>query len=192
MKRALTLVLLVAGVVSGCAPSDSAVQTAIARTQAAGPPPAPVLSSEALRMLLILQGDLPEDYEAVAYHTRLSSWFDGGPMPDYWAGRNLTYKGNDGGSAQLAVYMDTSQSGEAYKAAARRLSEPSELGESGWVEVGEEAAMTTTNLMMYTASIAFRRCTAVVALQFIFTHKGDEALSYARRLDERLKPLVCK
>jgi hypothetical protein len=185
--------------ISACGPTDIEIQAtvqasiaqtqvAISQTQAAIPTATQVpFSALNLESMLIINGDLPAGYEASQVRSKLSDLSKSAPTPEYFISQSLTHNGNYGGGIDVLVYDDASKAQTAY-----RVIDNNVPGDLKNIEIGEGGQVASTSFIVSTVSLLFVRCHAAVSIQFMETTQEDDAISYAKRLDERLKPIVCR
>ena len=188
MKKLSTLFSFVIILIAACQPSETVIQTAIAQTQAAIPTATLIpFSALDLESILITSGDLPAGYEAAQIRSELSGFSKAAPTPDYYISQSFSYKGRMGGLIEILVYDDISNLQAAYKLTLNNL--PGELNN---VEIGEGGEASALFFPVEAASLSFFHCHAVVVIQFMETSVYADAVSYGKRLDERITPIVCR
>jgi len=192
MKKSIFFIWLALLVLTACGPSDieiqANVQASIAQTQAAMPTATQIpFSALNLESVLITNGDLPVGYEAAQFRSKLSDLSKASPAPDYFISQSISYNGNFGGIVDVLVYEDVKKVQSAYQIIGNNMP-----GDSTNIEIGDGGQVASTSLIMSTVSLSFIRCNAVVSVQFMGTTQKDDVISYAKRLDERLKPFVCR
>lgn len=184
-------------VVGACAPSQGAIQTAIAQTQAAQPlatvtvlPPTPTavpLEDLDIESVLVKDGDLPENLERDQVKSSLPDSLKAlVPAPNRVVRQEFTSGifRSDGTTIMLYESLDDLQ--KAYPVVVDLVFE-SAGGESAGI--GEQSAIEGVQ----SPKIIFVRCHALVWVG-LFTGADDVrdmALEYAKRLDKRLAELVC-
>ncbi len=84
------------------------------------------------------------------------------------------------------IYEDLSKIKQVYD-----LIVPEMPGDLEAADVGEFGTVAMNSLFVNTASLTFARCHAVVTFQFQGSFNSVDAISYAKRLDERLQKVVC-
>lgn len=192
LKRSIIFSFLLTFTLSACGPTDteiqSTVQASIAQTQAAVPTATQIpFSALNLEPILITTGDLPPGYEASQIRNELSDLSKASPTPDYFVSQSISYNGNFGGTIDVLIYEDSVKTQSAYQVISNNMP-----GDSTNIEVGDGGQISSTSFIVSTVSLSFIRCHAVVSVQFMETTQKDDVVSYAKRLDERLKPLVCQ
>jgi hypothetical protein len=203
--------LLIILILSSCVPSEQAIQTAMAQTQAAWTPtPLPTFTPtvtpipfSALQLddLIVQQNDLPAGMSGsqIGYQEKRDTAV---PIAaDYYIEQNLAYGDKDRGQVMVWVYEDTANTQLRYNAILDFLNQecakaPGQCysGDPHVVpNLGEGAMMISEfNFMgadMHT--LVFYRCHAVVKIRTWADHSDDIA-NYAIRLDRRLTPIVCR
>jgi hypothetical protein len=178
-------------ILSACAPvapSEGAIQTAIAQTQAAAPTPTPIpFSALDLEDVVITDGDLPAGFEPSQIRSELGDLSNDAATPDYFFSQSVSHGGGFGGMVDVLVYEDSAQVEPAYAALANSMP-----GDARDVAIGEKASAASDFRIIEVASLTFVRCHAVVSIQFQGTANIDDVVAYATRLDKRLEPLVCR
>ena len=191
MKHRIIVQAIIVIILAACAPSApsaESIQTAIAQTQAAIPTATQVpFSALDLDSVIITAGDLPPGYEASQIRSTLSDLSKASPTPDYFISQSISHNGNFGGGIDVLVYDDNAKAQSAYQ-----IINDNMPGDSTNIEIGDGGQVASTSIIVSTVSLTFVRCHAVVSVQFIGTTQKDDAISYAKRLDERLKPFVCR
>jgi ABC-type Fe3+-hydroxamate transport system substrate-binding protein len=201
MKDLTILAMFLSILLGACAtpaPSAEAIQTAIALTQSANPIPTfglqPAATSTPILLaglnlegVLLWPGDLPKGYAASQAHPEPSAFMNDAPIPDYSISRMISRAGQPGGRIDVLVYADSEKVATAYELAVSQF-----IGEPVKVQVGEQGKVALTISPTQTAALTFTRCHAIVAMQLLGTSTADGVLSYAKRLDYRLTPLVCR
>ena len=176
-------------VLQACAPSQSAVQTAIAGTQAAHVTPAEaiVLDSVPFRA-----GDLPGQYSSgqVTYQ-----WPADLPEPALPANLVLQKVGWDISSGfnddyVLIALFETQEeldSAFAQAIAVRRAPEAHPAA------VGDRSAFAMVSTFSGDGFFAFTKCAALAVIRITGADVAESLLkAYAQRIDRRLAPLVCR
>jgi len=177
-----------------CSPSPKAIENAIAQTQAVIPTPTiePTPTQIPLTELdfseVIFQaGDLPPGYEPAQIRSELGDITNIGLNPDNFFSQSLSHNNKFGGIVDILVFEDLDLVKEAFLDIYQNMP-----GKPSLIDVGENARVATSSLFVYTASLTFIRCHVVVSMQFQDTLDDGSVISYAKRLDERLQPLVCR
>ena len=191
--------ILAVSLLAACTPSQNAVQTAIAQTQAAIPAATQIpFSLLHLDDVLIQENDLPAGISGAQIDNGV-----GLDLADYYLSQDMAYQDQRRGWVQVFIYEDTSLTAWRY---GNRLSGfASECAKAAGqchpgdpqtiFGLGEDAKMIDVYNMIgpdaYT--VAFYRCHAVVEIS-IWSAINDSSglITYAKRLDERLKPIVCR
>ncbi len=201
---AIAILSLVACTLAPATPSEGMIQTAIAQTQTAMPTQTPIpsptpvpLSEIDLESILLLKGDLPTIFEGGQVKSKNPEQFEGIPEADQSIQQTFIDPEASWGedlSIMILLYSSISDLTSAYDIVIKK---------AGWddttftpiSDVGEkavEASKTYDELPfigMTNAKVIFSRCHALVYVSL--KRKMDVAITYAQRLDKRLKPLVC-
>lgn len=202
MKRFIAIVLFVS-ILAACSPkvSENAVQTAIANTQAAQPThtntplPSPTPTStpvpltwETLSTLMILPGDLPSGYSAGQVRDKLALMFHDVPKTNIAVEQELAKGGEQMGGISVLIYDQKADVDTAFQIITKGMSSYSkpnnEVGERGWI--------VFIPLLNNTQEYAFTRCKTVVHIRMVdLSYNSDPIIAYAKKLDDRLKKIVC-
>jgi hypothetical protein len=198
MSNRIVLIFMIILLLAGCGPTEEEIQiiaqTAIAETQIAKPTPTNIPFSELdLESIIIVSGDLPAGFSA-AQVTTLFSETGYNSAPDYFISQGFSNNGEVGGSVKILIFEIESDAKSAYTVSSNIV--PGENKES--VELGESGLGATFDLSyiagisMKGATVAFKKCNAVVYIQFIGTTNLRGVIAYGNRLDSRLEPFVCR
>jgi hypothetical protein len=189
MKKTTLILFFIALVMTGCGPSEDAIQKAIEQTQMAMPTATLIPFSELnLESILIVPGDLPPGYEASQIRSERGDITKPAPVPDYFVSQMLSKSGAPKGLVDVLVYEDASKVSNAYDLASKNA--PGQ-GTAKKIEIGEEGQIASFFLSYEVVTVTFFRCNAVVSIQFMGAGP-DGARDYAKRLDERITPIVCR
>lgn len=185
MKKHVVLgVFLFASMLAGCTPSAAAIEKAMAKTQAALPTPS--LKEIDLSTVIFQDGDLPAGFEPAQIRSELSDFSDGVPSPDNFISQSVSRNNKHGGIVDILIYEDLSKIKPVYD-----LIVPEMPGDEESADVGEFGTVAMNSLILNTASLTFARCHAVVTFQFQGSFNSVDAVSYAKRLDDRLQKVIC-
>jgi hypothetical protein len=195
----LPMILIIALLFTGCAPSPEAIQKAIEETQKAAPTPTTKVTeipSYNFQSLLIQEGDLPSGYtpSQIRQHGSAPEIFETENLEEMIT-QELTYNDQLGGYVSLYLY-DSSDSAktiyESYLAALPVvvLIRIGKLGDNG---AGNREAIKTKDgfIMSQYSSVIFQRCKVVFVADLVTEKSYSGLIDYARRLDERLNDVVC-
>lgn len=211
MKKAWLLLMLLIFVAS-CAPSQDAVQTAIAQTQSAitqtqsaqksktpyepittkvistnTPTPIP-LGELDLESILIKPGDMPAGFSGAQISKSLPEMFKNIPKPTNKISQQIEFKGNVSGGIAVIVYESDADVKNAFDIIAQGMSSDAQPV----LDLGLKAMSLSMNKYVEATEVAFIECKAVVHARFVGTSNANSAINYARRLDDRLKNIVCR
>ena len=188
------------------APSDSAIQTAIAQTQIAIPTlttiptvlPVPVSEID-LDEILIQAGDLPPGFSGGQIRSlapeglKCSKTIDAKKTVFQQLAKN---GGPNGGvSVFLYDYEDEEKIRWSYAYLSGKLTNDVNTKAENISDIGEKARVQQLfpwKLVRGGMSLVFVRCNAVVCITFGGSTDLDIITSYAKRLDNRLSELVCR
>lgn len=203
MVRCIALITM--PVLAACSSSESSVQTAIAETQQAQPSATPSetpvpLSQLNLENLLIQDGDLPPIFVGQQVVSRPP--VDIGSVPPADLAINREFRAGEFGSdgVTILLYESLDDLERAYDIVAGVIAEKTPARPLS--QVGEKAVVTERTIgesllllgmsSATSAKVVFIRCHAVVYIDlFASVADAEMAAEYARRIDQRLDPLVC-
>ena len=141
-----------------------------------------------LHTLLVQPGDLPAGFSAAQLRDKPPAMFDKLPASSFRLYQQLEYKGGTGGGVTLFMYDSKQDRERAYSLLSEGMEHPP--GREG---IGEKACGVAAKLsaIIVSTDLLFTRCLAVVHVRFS-TDDLPSADAYAKRLDRRLQPVVCK
>jgi len=191
MTRALQWIALVIvlSCLAGCgtAPAtEQATRTNAAEGPAAAPTKQPLVSVD-LEPLLIQAGDLPAGVTGAQVRDTPPKMFDGMPKAAKAVYQQLAQGNQQTGGVAVFLYETGVDAGYAF--AAKGMGDVDPVA-----DVGEQAIVTKAadNPALNFVDLLFRRCAAVVHTRMSGADLDrDTAAAYAKRLDARLKPVVC-
>lgn len=208
MKKLILLVL--AFILTACAPSEAAIQTSIAKTQTAmptstptptpmptqTPTPTPIpLSKINLDNILLVDGDLPNGFSKMPIGR-----YTNNPVLGEISGQEQMVvqefsKVNEGkGLVAVYLFQDTVKLNQAYNIAKGELdsmgnwkvSETNAIGEKGFLYFKYVFGKITFS------AIIFVRCHAFVYIVRTMDDENSSVLkTYAKNLDKRLNQVIC-
>jgi hypothetical protein len=159
--------------------------TAIPTTLPAIPIP---LADLDLSSVLVLPDDLPEGYSGDQIKDVLPDLYDDLNRPVYQIYQEFKKNDHGAGGVGIRVYDSKATAIEVYNSFLSQWHErePTEAV----ADLGDQSQTSEYDLM-------FVRCNALVNMRFMSTPDYDPAgydtrVSYARNMDERLTPLVCR
>jgi hypothetical protein len=208
MKYVGFLVFLAAILVS-CQPSEQKIQTAIAQTKAAEPTatftppptntPLPTLvplKDIDLEQILIKTGDLPAGMSS-AQVVKEVPVDEGFPASVNQLEIQLAQDNKAIGFVRIFIFETDRDVEKAYTSLAATSTEYVKIENID--NLGESATAHSTYVPLkfglapiQFAEVIFRRCMAVVVTQFTNTSQTQGAINYGRRLDDRLRGIVCR
>jgi hypothetical protein len=147
--------------------------------------PAIPLTEIDLAPLLIESGDLPADLSAGEVRTSVPSGLRAVPPPIKVIDQRFQRAGEAVGGVVVLLYQSSADVKAAYRLTVgegKNSQEHAGLGDTGRIWLPKGLSPRTT--------VAFTRCHAYVDVT-IAQGSVDEVTAYARRLDQRLQPLVC-
>lgn len=145
--------------------------------------------------LLYQPGDLPiEDLSAYAYHEDLYSYIERQVPPAEYSS-SLEFSGDARGAVTILIYPSRKLAKVGYESVVETLKEHRPTFATRVIIEGLGFQSTydspANSAFPNSESIIFYRCRAVILIEFSFVLQ-DGGLVYARRLDERLTPVVCQ
>ena len=162
-----------------------------------GPAPTPTplptatqipLSEIDLQPYLYEQGDLPAMLQPGQVRDFAPEMFARLPKAENTIYMQFANNGDTAGGVAIFLYGDESLRNSAYQ-----------IIKSGFgadaveiKEVGEKAAGVSMSLVFDFLDITFQSCTAVVHIRMSGTKNLDTGISYGRRLEKRLAPIICR
>lgn len=196
-RVALGLVL-VAVLLTSCGPSPEQIQTAIAATQAAIPTatveptatPKPITGAD-LEPLFLQPGDLPSEYSLGQYlMDPPEEWL----KPDIYRGVGIDIADADAIAAyvNVGIYSDTIDA-DGFEWIAYFHGDPVEgLGDfSRYMDERIDIVYVIKGVLAYDVKVAWTRCHYAALVTFQSGMRSGGAITYARRLDERLAKVLC-
>lgn len=204
MKKMILLTLVL--FLSACAPSEEAIQTVMAQTQAAftptpktipssTPEPTPTLipfSELNLEDILLLPGDLPDEFTMQQISSEYPYLhFPANITPDQVLQMKLRAGDYASDGVVIILFKSIDDVTEIYPKAKTlwKVYNSDEV-----TDVGENVSANTDIIMgVRSSQILFTRCNALVYIDLFSPSASlDVANIYAARLDERLSELVCR
>jgi hypothetical protein len=170
----VVLFLLAACGGQAAAPAPMAAQTAVP------------LTALDLTPLLIRSGDLPADLTGAQVKDTVPPGLKAVPTPVKAVDQRFQRNGDTVGGVVVLLYEAAADVKAAY-----RLTVGEGKNSEPWDGVGDTARIWLPSGLSPRATVAFTRCHAYVDVT-IAQGSVDEVIAYARRLDERLQPLVCR
>jgi hypothetical protein len=193
MKKMICLIFLMI-ILSACAPSETSVQTAIARTQAATTAPAKMpLSDIKLESIINQAGDLPPGFS----ESKIS---DSGPEFNSdlkKAVRSIylqfTLENKPGGGISIYLFDNPEYLGQAFDTVSQNFINPKPLEGLGERAVSSSASVASVGGYppVQSTDLVFQKCTALVIIHFSLEHLENAAKAYGLRIISRLEPFIC-
>ena len=141
-----------------------------------------------LEPTLIQDGDLPAGFTGAQVNDILPPMFQTVPAPTKALYQGFQRNGDVAGGVTVLLYDADADRDVTYVASVKGF------GGDGrsQTDVGERASILAKDVQSFSfVDLVFVRCHAVAHIRFIGTSKPGDATAYARRLDQRLTPLVC-
>mgnify|MGYP000851157343 CR=1 FL=1 len=199
IKRIGASLVVIALLVSSCGPSPEQIQTAIAETQAAIPTatieptatPKPITGAD-IEAVLYQAGDLPPEYSLGQYKMDAP---EGWPQPLAFRGIVLPYDCCDGllaGRVDVAFYTEP-VAVDMFKSVAELSGDPVDgLGDTSiFNDERIDFFAGVYGWLIYDVDVAWTRCDYFVHVNTQTETRSGVAITYARRLDERLAEVLC-
>lgn len=194
MKKLSTIILIIPLVVLGCQPSEAAIQTAMASTQAAMPTIQIPFSEFNLEEVLVHENDLPAGYSGAQIGktavNNLPESLRNIPEPDYSISQELEKDGEQGGSVNVFLYEDLSKLKEAFLLITPLDETYSVKGD--WEDSELLRVDVSAPIVKKFLDLTFYKCHAIVYIHFSDSVSEENSITYANRLSGRLTPLVCR
>ena len=197
MNKILLAAVILSLIVS-CAPSPEKIREAIEQTQTASqllistnvPTPTLIPLDELdLEPLLIQGNDLPSGYTA-SHVKEIGSdsykWISNHGIANI--SQSFAHNGEDSGGVTVFLYTNTEDSKTAYLEQLESLGSETKSA----VDVGDENAYVHISILGDVVELSFRRCLAVVDIKMFDNDDPDDVIAYAKRLDKRIEPIVCR
>ncbi len=195
MKKLYIIYSITLLAIVSCQPSETAIQTAMASTQAALPTATQIPFSEFnLEGQLIQENDLPAGYSGAQVSNmavnNLPEKLNNIPEPDYSISQEFEKDGKQGGTVNIFLYEDLTKLNSAYSTMAPLDSE--NFVEGDW-EKGELLRVDISfPITLKLLSLTFYKCHAIVYIHFLDSVSEESSITYGNRLSNRLTPLVCR
>lgn len=212
MNKLITYTLIAVVFLSACTPSTESVQTAIAETQKAvqaqstsTPLPTQIPFSALQLDNLVIQ---PNDLPAGVSGAQISNYEDcnssaGDICAEYFFNQDLEFQNQKRGEIIIWVYEDKQYVNARYKMILDSFTKECQKTEGQCYpedpktipNLGDESIMI--DVYNYIGAdifhIGFTRCNAVVYVKIgQVANDPDSLITYARRLDDRLKSIICE
>ena len=151
-------------------------------------------------LLTIQQGDLPAGMTGAQVKAMAPpgiASLPGFPQPTKAIDQQFARAGQTAGGVVVLLYDSLADAERAYTVMTNDLKNGGGRTRSGYVTIGDQSmdmgrSDTLLGVNLDTAATIFQHCHAVVAIQLGGTSNPDDSVSYAKRLDTRLKPVVCR
>jgi hypothetical protein len=205
-------VILIALLLVACAPSPQAIQAAIAQTQSAWTPiPTPTstlipLSKIDLKSILVLPEDLPAGFSGANVSDPPSGF---NVISGYTYGIYQQFERGEDPSGGVAVFLyDTIEARDwDYSILVKKSIDDGSfdttlstliVSTNGQVpKVGERATYVTVlgssmGIDLTSTDLFVARCHALISIRMSGIGEVDPLSTYARKLDNRLQPIVCR
>jgi hypothetical protein len=210
--KLIYFLVLISMLITCCsaAPKVDTVATSVASTLAAQPTASPVvptatytpeptatstpipLSEMDLEPILAVSGDLPAGYSAAQVRNDPPAMFNDVPAAANQIYLQFEQAGDAAGGAAVFVYDTVEEAEKAYSIIADGMGDDTKPVS----DVGDKAQSVDYDLTMLGSisgqELLFLRCTTVVHIRFTGSDNLDYSIGYAKRLDGRLEPLVCR
>lgn len=160
------------------------------------------LTQRDIEPLLIQSGDLPSGYEPGQVFDQAPEMFSNLPAPDLAIDQRFQKNGETKGGVTILIYeeqwkidstygilqkgLDSNNDSEATKSVSHEIKD---IGEKAFYSYLHAEILSS---VMDSQDLIFTRCTAVIYIRITDSMEEREIVAYAKRLDQRLKDLVCK
>jgi len=187
------IVVMLAVTLNSCA-GTAATQIAADLTEEPTLTPAPVPISEIqLDSIVIQEGDLPAGFSGAQIRDTAPEMFKDLPSAQNTVYQQLEKEGDVAGGITIFLYDSQDNIETAYNLIVGGLLDDAKLSD----EVGEKAiissiSITIADITIKSVDMAFVRCGAVVHIRMSGTDDVNSVVAYAKRLDNRLKTLICQ
>lgn len=152
----------------------------------ATPTPIPIADLD-LSPLIIQAGDLPAGFTAAQLRDAAPDMYRDLPVAENTIYQQLAYNDALARGVAIFLYPNSEDRETAYTLIADGMIDPSSIA------FGEKAAAFSANIGgVKMTEVVFIRCIAVVHISFSNLQDLDAVTAYAKRLDERLAPLICQ
>lgn len=199
IKSFVSLAAIMVLLVSACAPSPEQIQTAIAETQEAIPTvtveptatPRPITGAD-IEAVLYQAGDLPPEYSLGQYTMEApEGWLE----PIAFRGVVFPYdccRGLLAGHVSVALYVEP--------VIVDMFAKVAELSGDALGDLGDTSIYSDERIdffagvygwLIYDVDVAWTRCNYFVHVLTQTETRSGVAITYARRLDERLAEMLC-
>lgn len=140
-----------------------------------------------LDSLLIQAGDLPGGMTAGQISDTMPPIFDKLPAPTRFIRQEFARSDQPGGAVSVLIYDQAADRDTAYTSIVADMPPGAALP-----NVGERATFGYLNIGVRIYDLVFQRCSAVVHIRMSAPRlSADNLEAYAKRLDSRLRPVVC-
>ena len=197
MKTVIQILLALVFLLCACAPSENTVNTAIAQTQAAIPTDTPIptatpipFSAFDLEDLLIQQNDLPAGYSGAQVGNTAPEMFGGIPKADYIIYQQFQKNGESAGGVTVFLYESIQSVDKAYQVIAVGMGNTEPV--AGDWEKGELVIFSISAINFTAIDVLYADCHSAVHIRLSDIDNKQHVINYAKRLNERLSPLVCR
>jgi hypothetical protein len=143
-----------------------------------------------LRPVLVLPGDLPTGYTAAQFSTTLPAIYSKLILPDKTFYQQFTSNNQPAGGIAVMLYDSPILQVPAYDLVADMLYNK----ENPVPGLGTKALSSQIELAIgpNISEVVFIECRSLVHIRINGILDSNQAITYARRLDERIKKLVCR
>ena len=198
----ILIVLIILSLVAGCGGSDATTtpeptdtpQPTDTPAPTATPTPTPIpLSELELEPLLIQAGDLPAGFSGAQVRDVAPQMFDELPIAENVIDQRFEKGGAAAGGVTVILYSSKSEIDEVYGLLVSSMGDSTQTV----TEVGEQAiaiveSLSAAGVTFKFSDLTFIRCSAVVYIRMSDIADSDAITAYAKRLDSRLEPVVCR
>ena len=193
-KYKCILLLLLVILIAACSPELPTLTPTAQATAMPPPTAAPVPLSEIdLEPLLIQGADLRVGYLGAQIRDYAPPMFDKLPGSENTIYQQLEYNGEQTGGVTVFLYSNENDLSQAYIQVLYAMGDQVEPVQ----EIGDEAALLFMSIEVLSekkeyADLAFIRCGALAHIRIGKDSDKESIIAYAKRLDKRLEPIICR
>ena len=145
-----------------------------------------------LQALAILDGDLPPGYQGGQILDGLPKIFEGIPPTELAFYQLIEREGSGAGGVAILFFTGADRVSQAYDQLHQSMVIEETESISGLGERSEVYIFYQAGVSFRFVDVLFERCGVVVHVRLGDTFNKDEAVSYAKKLDQRLSEVICR
>lgn len=151
------------------------------------------LSEIQLEPLLVQPGDLPAGFSGAQVKSVAPEMFKNFPSPQRAIDQRFEHEGETGGGVVVLLYEQQADRDRAYAMLVDGISDDAQpVADLGEQSIAHGMELEAAGMNIKSTDLGFVRCQAIVHVRLTDTSNVAEAAEYAKRLDKRLSPLVCR